>query len=48
MEREIKSLRDTVALLDSVTIEDAFSYIEQNPHPRLWRQLAEAVGSNMG
>ena len=42
-EREIKSLRDTRTLLESVTIEDAYSYIEQNPHPRLWRLLAESV-----
>eukprot|EP00056_Hartaetosiga_gracilis_P003229 m.61099 g.61099 ORF g.61099 m.61099 type:complete len:1163 (+) comp11378_c0_seq1:91-3579(+) len=41
--REIKSLRDTRALLDTVTIEDAYSYIEQNPHARLWRLLAESA-----
>eukprot|EP00730_Choanoeca_flexa_P001723 TRINITY_DN10757_c0_g1_i2.p1 TRINITY_DN10757_c0_g1~~TRINITY_DN10757_c0_g1_i2.p1 ORF type:complete len:1157 (+),score=402.04 TRINITY_DN10757_c0_g1_i2:149-3619(+) len=46
-EREIKALRDTNTLLDTVTIEDAYSYIEQNPHPRLWRLLAESALSQM-
>lgn len=41
--REIKSLRDTRTLLDTVTIEDAYAYIEANPHPRLWRLLAESA-----
>lgn len=42
-----KSLRDTRVLLDdsennAVKIEDTYSFIEQNPHPRLWRLLAES------
>lgn len=40
---EIKSLRDTRNLLDKVGIEDAATFIEDNPHPRLWRLLAESA-----
>ncbi|XP_074656125.1 WD repeat-containing protein 35-like isoform X2 [Tubulanus polymorphus] len=40
-EMEIKSLRDTRDLLEKVGIEDAQQFIEDNPHPRLWRLLAE-------
>ncbi|EGD73851.1 WD repeat-containing protein 35 [Salpingoeca rosetta] len=46
-QHEIKSLRDTRTLLETVTIEDAYSYIEQNPHPRLWRLLAESALSKL-
>ena len=38
---EIKSLRDTRSLLQTVGITDAHQFIEDNPHPRLWRLLAE-------
>jgi len=42
-----KSLRDTRVLLDdsesnAVKIEDTYAFIDQNPHPRLWRLLAES------
>ncbi|XP_072032249.1 WD repeat-containing protein 35-like isoform X2 [Amphiura filiformis] len=47
MEMEIKSLRDTRDLLDKVGIEDAAQFIEDNPHPRLWRLLAEAALENL-
>uniref|UniRef100_H3CMI1 WD repeat-containing protein 35 n=1 Tax=Tetraodon nigroviridis TaxID=99883 RepID=H3CMI1_TETNG len=40
---EIRSLRDTRALIEKVGIEDASQFIEDNPHPRLWRLLAEAA-----
>ncbi|XKL59501.1 hypothetical protein PGB90_000517 [Kerria lacca] len=40
---EIKSLRDTRQLLQKVGISEATSFIEKNPHPRLWRLLAEAA-----
>jgi WD repeat-containing protein 35 len=43
LDMEIKSLRDTRDLLDKVGIADAYTFIEQNPHPRLWRLLAEAA-----
>jgi WD repeat-containing protein 35 len=39
---ETKSLRDARELLD-VGVHDAFQFIEQHPHPRLWRLLAEAA-----
>uniref|UniRef100_A0AAQ4R3S5 WD repeat domain 35 n=1 Tax=Gasterosteus aculeatus aculeatus TaxID=481459 RepID=A0AAQ4R3S5_GASAC len=40
---EIRSLRDSRALIEKVGIEDATQFIEDNPHPRLWRLLAEAA-----
>ena len=38
---ETKSLRDTRNLLHDVSIQDAYQFIEDNSHPRLWRLLAE-------
>jgi WD repeat-containing protein 35 len=38
----VKSLRDTEELLSLVGIPEAKQFIEDNPHPRLWRLLAEA------
>ena len=43
LELEVKSLRDTRDLLDKVGIKDAQAFIEENPHQRLWRLLAEAA-----
>ncbi|KAM9786504.1 WD repeat-containing protein 35 isoform X1 [Syngnathus typhle] len=40
---EIRSLRDSRALIEKVGITDASQFIEDNPHPRLWRLLAEAA-----
>ncbi|XP_033032639.1 WD repeat-containing protein 35 [Trachypithecus francoisi] len=40
---EIRSLRDSRALVEKVGIKDASQFIEDNPHPRLWRLLAEAA-----
>ena len=41
---ETKSLRDTRGILTRVqNMRDAFQYVEDNPHPRLWRLLAEAA-----
>ncbi|XP_017782759.1 PREDICTED: WD repeat-containing protein 35 [Nicrophorus vespilloides] len=40
---EVKSLRDTRQLLEKVGINEAAEFIEDNPHPRLWRLLAEAA-----
>ncbi|CAB1330545.1 unnamed protein product, partial [Coregonus sp. 'balchen'] len=40
---EIRSLRDSRSLIEKVGIEDASQFIEDNPHPRLWRLLAEAA-----
>ena len=39
---ETKSLREVRQLLTEVGINDAYTFIEQHPHPRLWRLLAEA------
>ncbi|CAG5134548.1 unnamed protein product, partial [Candidula unifasciata] len=43
LEMEIRSLRDTRDLLEKVSLTDAQQFIEANPHPRLWRLLAEAA-----
>mmetsp|Transcript_25379 Transcript_25379/g.58463 ORF Transcript_25379/g.58463 Transcript_25379/m.58463 type:complete len:1193 (+) Transcript_25379:116-3694(+) len=43
LEFETKSLRDTRKLLVNVGIEDSLSFVEDNPHPRLWRLLAESA-----
>lgn len=36
LDLEVKSLRDTRELLDKVGINEATTFIEENPHPRLW------------
>lgn len=41
---ETKSLRDTRDILAKVSnLRDVFNYVDDNPHPRLWRLLAEAA-----
>uniref|UniRef100_A0A3Q2CBS3 WD repeat-containing protein 35 n=1 Tax=Cyprinodon variegatus TaxID=28743 RepID=A0A3Q2CBS3_CYPVA len=40
---EIRSLRDSRALIEKVGIKDASQFIKDNPHPRLWHLLAEAA-----
>nr|XP_021149197.1 WD repeat-containing protein 35 isoform X1 [Columba livia] len=40
---EIRSLRDSRALIEKVGIAESSQFIEDNPHPRLWRLLAEAA-----
>jgi WD repeat-containing protein 35 len=40
---ETKSLRDTQALLATVGLADAASFVAAHPHGRLWRLLAEAA-----
>ncbi|KAG7199655.1 hypothetical protein KM043_014248 [Ampulex compressa] len=40
---EVKSLRDTRELLAKVGLKEANSFIQDNPHPRLWRLLAESA-----
>ncbi|KAG0617617.1 hypothetical protein M758_4G002900 [Ceratodon purpureus] len=37
---ETKSLRDTQHMLSAVDIQDAYSYVEEHSHPRLWISLA--------
>jgi WD repeat-containing protein 35 len=36
LDLEVKSLRDTHDLLEKVGIAEATTFIEENPHPRLW------------
>ncbi|KAF4527968.1 hypothetical protein B566_EDAN014960 [Ephemera danica] len=43
LQLEVKSLRDTRELLAKVGLAEASAFIEENPHPRLWRLLAEAA-----
>ncbi|KAL6750533.1 intraflagellar transport protein [Haematococcus lacustris] len=38
---ETRSLRDTRELLKNTSMEDAYSFVDSNSHPRLWRILAE-------
>lgn len=38
---ETKSLRDTRDILNKVNLKEAYNYIEQNSHMKLWRLLAE-------
>lgn len=40
---EVKSLRDTKELLAKVGLKEAHDFIQDNPHPRLWRLLAESA-----
>ncbi|XP_018330917.1 WD repeat-containing protein 35 isoform X4 [Agrilus planipennis] len=40
---EVKSLRDTRQLLEKVGITETIQFIEDNPHPRLWKLLGEAA-----
>ncbi|NXU58811.1 WDR35 protein, partial [Turnix velox] len=40
---EIRSLRDSRSLIEKVGIAESSQFIEDNPHPRLWRLLAEAA-----
>lgn len=35
----LQSLRDAGDLLEKVGIADAYQFIEDNPHPRLWYDL---------
>jgi len=44
---ETKSLRDTRHILSNVGIQDAYQFIEDNSHPRLWRILAEYALENL-
>ncbi|KAF7991771.1 hypothetical protein HCN44_010572 [Aphidius gifuensis] len=40
---EVKSLRDTKDLLNKVGLKEAHDFIQDNPHSRLWRLLAESA-----
>ncbi|XP_023244868.1 WD repeat-containing protein 35 [Copidosoma floridanum] len=41
VESEVKSLRDTRELLAKVGFQEAEEFVKDNPHPRLWRLLAD-------
>jgi WD repeat-containing protein 35 len=43
LEFEAKSLRDVRELLGNVGLRDTYNYVDEHPHPRLWRLLAEAA-----
>ncbi|XP_014672750.1 PREDICTED: WD repeat-containing protein 35-like [Priapulus caudatus] len=43
MEMEIKALRDSRDLLEKVGTDEALKFIEEKPHPRLWRLLGESA-----
>lgn len=47
LDLEVKSLRDTRELLAKVGLKEANSFIQDNPHPRLWRLLAESALKNL-
>ena len=36
VELEVKSLRDTRTLVQTVGMTDAAQFVDDNPHPRLW------------
>lgn len=38
---ETKSLRDTRDIIHKVSLVEAFNYVEQNSHPKLWKILIE-------
>lgn len=40
---ETKSLRDTRSILSQVGLADAYQFVENNPHRRLWRLVGEAA-----
>ncbi|KAH7444663.1 hypothetical protein KP509_02G086900 [Ceratopteris richardii] len=40
---ETKSLRDTHQIIEAAQLHDAFLYIEEHSHPKLWIALAEAA-----
>ncbi len=40
---DTKSLRLFYELLEKVNLQEATQFIEQNPHQKLWRLLAEAA-----
>lgn len=42
-EFETKSLRDIKVLLETVGLNDAYSFVAQHPHNKLWKILAEAA-----
>ena len=42
-EFEAKTLKDTRDFLTTVSLKEAVEQVEQNPHPRLWKLIAETA-----
>lgn len=40
---EAKTLKDTRDFLTTVSLKEAVEFVEKNPHPRLWKLIAEAA-----
>ena len=40
---ECRSLRDTRDHLTTISLKDAVDFVDENPHPRLWKLIAEAA-----
>jgi WD repeat-containing protein 35 len=40
---ECRSLRDTRDHLTTISLKDAVEFVDENPHPRLWKLIAEAA-----
>lgn len=40
---EARSLRDARSLMSSNILCNAYQFVEDNPHPRIWRLLAESA-----
>ncbi|KAI8616049.1 WD repeat-containing protein 35 [Chytriomyces sp. MP71] len=40
---DARSLRDAKAVLTNVSLQDALNYVEENPHPRLWKLISDSA-----
>jgi WD repeat-containing protein 35 len=40
---EAKTLKDTRDFLTTVSLREAVEFVEKNPHPRLWKLIAETA-----
>ena len=40
---EAKTLKDTRDFLTQVSLKEAVDFVEKNPHPRLWKLIAETA-----
>jgi WD repeat-containing protein 35 len=40
---ETRSLKDTREMVSKLDVKEAFSHVEKNPYPKLWRIVAEAA-----
>ncbi|KAJ3028245.1 UNVERIFIED_CONTAM: WD repeat-containing protein 35 [Siphonaria sp. JEL0065] len=38
-----RSLREARAILANVSIQEALNYVEENPHPRLWKLISDSA-----